>query len=71
MNTYEVVVVSKEYRTIHVDALDEESAREKAWDMLDNTLNKKPEDYDTEVYVEGLVSVSDETRSYGPQGEQA
>ena len=68
MNTYDVVVVSKEYRTIEIDAENEEEAREKAWDTLDNILNRKAEDYDTDVYVEGLSYPTDETRSYGPQG---
>jgi hypothetical protein len=68
MNTYDVVVLSKEYRTVQIDAENEEEAREKAFDTLDNILNRKAEDYDTDVYVEGLAYPTDETRSYGPQG---
>jgi hypothetical protein len=68
MKTYDVVVLSKEYRTVQIDAESEEEAREKAFDNLDNILNRKAEDYDTDVYVEGLSYPTDETRSYGPQG---
>lgn len=68
MNTYDVVVVTKEYRTVQIDAENEEEAREKAWDTFENILNLKPDDFDSDVYVEGLSYPTDETRAYGPQG---
>lgn len=55
MKTFEICVVSKEYRTIHVEAETEEDAKDKAWDSLENILNIKAEDYDTEIYVEGVT----------------
>jgi hypothetical protein len=55
MKKYEICVVSKEYRYVEVEAEDEFDAKDKAWDQIENVLNRKPEDYDTELYVEGEV----------------
>lgn len=70
MKTYDVVVVTKEYRTVQIDAENEEEARENAWGALGSVLNLDAQDYDTEVYVEGLAYPTDETRAYGPQGDR-
>ena len=55
MKLYEICVVSKEYRYFEVEAEDEEDARVKAWDQIESAINRKPADYDTELYVEGEV----------------
>jgi hypothetical protein len=55
MKRYEICVVSKEYRYVEVEADDEEDARVKAWEQVESVLNRKPADYDTELYVEGEV----------------
>lgn len=56
MKTYEVCVVSKEYRWVNVDADDEVAAKDAVWSGIENILNRKPEDYDTEVYIEAEVT---------------
>lgn len=55
MKKFEVYIISKEYRRIEVEADDSSEAYEKAWDQIENAMNCKPEDYDTDVYVEGEV----------------
>lgn len=55
MRTYELCVVSKEYRYITVEAENEHDAIDKAWAGLENTLNRKAQDYDTDIYMEGEV----------------
>ena len=57
MKTYEVCVVSKEYRYVNVEAETEEDAIDKAWDWVARglTSDTKAQDYDTEVYLEGEV----------------
>jgi len=55
MKRYEICVVSKEYRYVEVQADNEDDARDKAWGLIENVLNRKPADYDTELYVEGEV----------------
>jgi hypothetical protein len=57
MNTYELCVVSKEYRYLRVEAENESDAIDKAWDRVASgyTCNIKAQDYDTEVYLEGEV----------------
>jgi hypothetical protein len=55
MKTYEICVVSKEYRYLEVQAENEDDAKDKAWGLIENVLNHKPADYDTELYVEGEV----------------
>ena len=52
MNRYGLCVVSKEYRWVEVEAEDDVQAIDKVWDGIESILNRKPEDYDTEVYVE-------------------
>jgi len=54
---YEVCIVSKEYRWIEIDALDQNDAVDKTWRELKSGLvwNIKPQDSDTDVYVEGLA----------------
>lgn len=53
MKTYEIVIVSKEYRYFSVEAESAEEAREIAWGDIENHINGKAHDYDTELYVEG------------------
>ena len=59
MAQYEIVIVTKEYRTIHIEAEDENSARDKAWDELTNGIEELPiigqVNTDTDIYVEGVV----------------
>jgi hypothetical protein len=55
MKRYEICVVSKEYRYVEVEADDEEDARDKAWNQIESVLNRKPADYDMELYVQGEV----------------
>jgi len=58
LKKYEICVVSKEYRWLEVEAETEEDAREKAWDKIvcGFTGDTKPEDTETEIYVEGVVN---------------
>lgn len=54
---YEVCIVSKEYRWVEIDALDQNDAVDKAWDKVASgfTCDVKAQDHDTDVYVEGLA----------------
>jgi len=52
MNKYEICVVTKEYRYVEVGAEDDVEAIDKVWLQIENILNRKPQDFDTEVYVE-------------------
>lgn len=54
MPTYTLCVVSKEYRWLDVDAVDAEHALNQAYNDIDNILNRKADDYDTEVIVESF-----------------
>ena len=49
---FTICVVSKEYRYVEVEAENQEEAIDKAWDGIENILNGKAEDYDTEMFVE-------------------
>ena len=62
MPKYEICVVSKEYRYVTVEAQTEEDAKDLVWDKIacGFTGDTKPEDSDTELYVEGLVEGDDE-----------
>lgn len=53
MKTFQVLVVTREYRTVYVEAESAVGAEDKAWADLDNILNTKSEDYYTELFVEG------------------
>ena len=57
MKTYEVIVVTKEYRTLEVEAENETEAKDKVWDkVIDGyTTTTKAYDYETDVYVEREV----------------
>lgn len=55
MALYDVTVVTKEYRSLTVEAESPEDARDSAWGQIERVLNWKPEDYDTEIYVEGEI----------------
>ena len=54
MNTYNICVVSKEYRWVTVEAEDVTDAYDKVWVQIESILNRKPEDYDTELFVEDV-----------------
>ena len=58
MKKFEVCIVSKEYRWIEVEAEDDTDAWEKTWDKISDGIvgDIKPDDWDTEVYVENEVS---------------
>jgi hypothetical protein len=58
MKTYELCIVSKEYRWVYVEAESESEAIDKAWDKVacGYTGDVKAEDYDTEVFLEGEVN---------------
>lgn len=52
MPRYSICIVTKEYRSIIVEAETEMDAKDQAWDRIEDVMNWKPEDYDTEIYVE-------------------
>ena len=54
MPKYEICVVSKEYRYITIEADNQEDAKDKVWDKIacGFTGDTKPEDTDTELYLE-------------------
>jgi len=62
MPKYEICVVSKEYRYITVEAETEEDAKDMVWDKIacGFTGDTKPEDTETELYLEGEVSEEEE-----------
>lgn len=59
MKKYEICVVSREYRTVHVDAESEELAEEEVWNLLADGLDilkvQGEIGLETEVYVQGEV----------------
>jgi len=57
MTKYAICVVSKEYRYLEIEAETESDAVDKAWDKVacGFTADTKPEDTDTDLYVEGVV----------------
>ena len=80
MKKYEVCVVSREYRTVHIDAENEELAEEEVWNLLADgldTLKVQGEiGLETEVYVQGEVKQTDPARElankvFGFKGAQA
>ena len=60
MKTYELCIVSKEYRYIQVEAESENDAMDQAWDKVASgfTCDTKAQDYDTDIYMEGEVNES-------------
>ena len=52
MNKYVLCVVSKEYRWVEIEAEDDVQAIDMVWGDIENIMSGKPEDYDTDVYVE-------------------
>lgn len=54
--TYEICIVTREYRWIEVEAVSPESAKAQAWSMVDDGYigDTKPEDCDTELFIEGI-----------------
>lgn len=59
MYKYTIAVVSKEYRWVEVVAEDESKARDQVWMNIDRTLNRKAEDYDTELYIEDSIETQE------------
>jgi hypothetical protein len=57
MKTYEIVIVTKEYRSIEVQAKDETEAKDLVWDKVIEgyTTTTRAYDYDTELYVEQVI----------------
>ena len=57
LKKYSICIVSKEYRWIEVFAGDEAEAKDKVWDEIACGFvgDNKPEDTDTDLYVEGVV----------------
>jgi hypothetical protein len=52
MKKYEVLIVTKEYRYITVEAETENDAWDIAWDDVSNVVsNTDADDFDTEVFV--------------------
>lgn len=56
MATYEVCIVSKEFRWVDIEAATEESACEQVMNMLDAGYvgDTDPEDCSTELLIEGV-----------------
>ena len=63
MKRWEVVIVSKEYRTVEVAADNESEAMDRAWELVADgiTTHKDAEDFDTDIYVES--EITEETRA--------
>ena len=58
-----ICVVSKEYRYVEIEADSQEDAVDKAWDDIENIMNRKAVDYDTDLYVDSVEEGSIETPS--------
>lgn len=58
-----ICVVSKEYRYVEIEAESQEDAIDKAWDDIENIMNRKAVDYDTDLYVDSVEEGSIETPS--------
>ena len=58
-----ICVVSKEYRYVEVEADSQEDAVDKAWDDIENIMNRTAVDYDTNLYVDSVEEGSIETLS--------
>lgn len=58
MKRFEVCILHKEYRWVEIEAEDELQAHDLAWDKVacGYTGDVKPEDTDTEIYIEGEVT---------------
>lgn len=58
LKKYEICIVSKEYRWVEIEAENEEDAKDKAWDKVacGFTGDTKPEDTETDLYVEGIIN---------------
>jgi hypothetical protein len=58
MKRYAICVVERAYRYVEVEAEDETDAKDKVWADIENIINKKAEDYDTDVIVDGFEEIS-------------
>ena len=65
MPKYEICIVSKEYRYLTVEAEDEVAAKDLAWDKIacGYTCDTKAVDYDTELFLEGLIDDEEEANA--------
>ena len=54
--TYEICIVTKEYRWIEVEAVSPESAKNQVWSLVDAGYvgDTKPEDCEHELLIEGI-----------------
>jgi hypothetical protein len=50
MKKYQVVIVTKYYKTIEIEAKDEDDAEDKAWQFAENTNWVDGADAETEIY---------------------
>ena len=50
MKKYSVVIVTKYYKTIEIEAKDEDLALDMAWELAENTDTLKGADSETEIY---------------------
>jgi len=50
MRKYSVVIVTKYYKTIEFEAIDENDAEVKAWELAENTDTLKGADAETDIY---------------------
>jgi hypothetical protein len=71
MKTYQVELKRISYVTLTIEAENEDEAEAEAWLELasDGSYGDKDANWDIESIEEDNIA-TDETRSYGPQGEQ-
>jgi hypothetical protein len=50
MKKYSVVIVTKYYKTIEFEAIDEDDAEDKAWELAENTDTLNGADAETDIY---------------------
>lgn len=49
-----ICVVSETYRYVEIEAESQEDAIDKAWDDIENIMNRTAVDYDTNLYVDSV-----------------
>lgn len=59
MNSYEIAILSKEWRYITIEAETEDEARDKIWESIGGILNRKPDSFDTDLYIESVNEVEE------------
>jgi hypothetical protein len=68
MNTYQVELKRTSYITIEVEAESQDEAEALVWRRVDQDYYKDDGNWEIESIEEDEIA-TDETRSYGPQGE--